>query len=154
MSTYVEIKYDKFKAVMDEMSFNEINLDGTFERVWKYEIVDADLINRYDIRVYSTITNHVSRNRGTDAIRCLIFDKTKNKILKLEKRVHRTASALVNMKARCRELYKHVRDNRCTCGGVLLERESKHNHKFMGCSNFPICKNSKNIKQSQLKLKF
>jgi hypothetical protein len=152
MSTYVPIQYEKFKTMMDKMNFVEIQLDGTFERVWKYEIVDADLTSRYDIRVYSTIGGEISRAKGKDAIRCMIYDKVKNKILKLEKRVHRTISALTNTRERCRDLYKHIKKNRCSCGGILLTRESKVKHKFMGCSNYPICKNSKNIIVPQLKL--
>ena len=150
MSRYVSISYDKFKSLMDQMGFIEINLDGTFERVWKFEIANTN----FDIRVYSTISvnDDMSRDSGKDAIRCMIYDRSKDKILRLEKRVHRTMSALPNTRLRCRELFKHVRANKCICGGVLVERKSKTNHSFLGCSNYPICKNSKNINNPQLKL--
>jgi hypothetical protein len=149
MSRYVSIEYSKFKELMDEMSFTEIQIPGTFERVWKFEIKDTN----FDIRVYSTIAGNVSRDTGTDAIRCMVYDRVNEKILKLEKRVHRTMSALKNTRERCRDLYKLVVKNKCSCGGVLIQRESKANHKFMGCSNFPKCTQTKNIIVPQLKLK-
>ena len=151
MSRYVQINYSKFKELMDTMSFNEVQIDGTFERVWVYAIKNTN----FQIRIYSTISINetVSRGSGSDAIRCMIYDTVNNNILKLEKRVHRTASALVNTRARCRELYKHVRAHKCSCGGVMIQRTSKHDHVFMGCSNFPKCTQTKNIIVPQLTLK-
>ncbi len=155
MSKYVQITYTAFKKLMDIMKFTEVNIDGTFERVFKFPIKNTEL----EIRVYSTIGvgESVSRQKGSDAIRCFIYDNKEQRILKLEKRVHRTASALKNTKERCRELYRHVRDHKCPekdCGGVLLIRENnKTTHLFMGCTNYPTCKHTKNQITPQLKLK-
>ena len=34
------------------------------------------------------------------------------------------------------------------CGGIMSIKESKYNNnKFYGCSNYPICKKTVNIKQ-------
>lgn len=151
MSKYVQISYDAFRKLMDQMKFNEVRVEGTFERVWMFPIANSN----FAIRVYSTIGvgESISRKSGTDAIRCLIYDHKENKIVQLEKRVHRTASAMKNTRDRCRELFKHVKKHKCACGGVLIERESKHNHKFLGCSNYPACTNTNNQVTPQLKLK-
>lgn len=147
---FVPIKYESFKELMDDMKFKEILVEGTFERVWQFKIND-----RFDIRVYSTINidSTECRRNGKDAIRCLVYDNISKKVLRLERRVHRTISALINVRLRCRELYRYVRDNSCSCGGVLIERISKTSHQFKGCSNFPVCTNNKNIVLPQLKLK-
>ena len=147
---FVPVDYKSFKTIMDDMKFEEISIKGTYERVWKFKIND-----RFDIRVYSTIkiNSDKCRENGTDAIRCLVYDNVSEKILRLERRVHRTISALINVRLRCRELYKYVKKNPCSCGGVLIERISGTNHHFKGCSNFPVCTNNKNIIESQLKLK-
>ena len=152
MSKYVEISFEKFNDLMTTMHFVEIKVEGTFEKVWSYHIKNTN----YEIRIYSTIcvNSNVSRSSGSDAIRCIIYDTRENKLIKLEKRVHRTEKALINTRARCRELYKYVKNNVCTkCGGLLIERTSKTSHKFLGCSNFPKCKETKTIIQSQLTLK-
>jgi hypothetical protein len=151
MSRYVQINYAEFKKLMDTMGCTEIQLEGTFERVWSFPIKNTN----FDIRIYSTIdvSDNVSRRSGSDAIRCMIYDRKEEKILKLEKRVHRTESALVNTRERCRDLFRHVRAHKCSCGGVLVPRVSKHNHGFMGCTNFPKCKLTKNTITPQLKLK-
>lgn len=149
MSRYVQINYNEFKQLMDTMGCTEIKLEGTYERVWSFPLKNTN----FDIRIYSTIEGNKSRSSGSDAIRCMIYDRVEDKILKLEKRVHRTENALVNTRERCRDLFRHVRANKCSCGGVLIERTSKQNHSFMGCSNYPKCKLTKNIITPQLKLK-
>lgn len=151
MSRYVQIKYAEFKELMDIMGFTEIKIDGTFERVWSFSLKNTN----FDILIYSTIdiNTDVSRSMGSDAIRCLVYDRKETKILRLEKRVHRTESALINTRERCRELFRYVRSHKCLCGGILIQRTSKTNHKFLGCSNFPKCKLTKNQITSQLKLK-
>ena len=153
MKKFVKIEYTNFKSLMDSMGFEEIKVDNTFERVWIFHINNTN----FQIRILSTICLNTNQTRpsGTDAIRCIIYDTRENKLVKLEKRVNRTSSALINTRSRCRELYKYVKTNICcNCGGLLVIRNSKYNHKFMGCSNFPICKYSKNIIKPQLTLKF
>lgn len=153
--SYTPIKYSTFKSVMDDMKFTEIRVDRTFERVWKFQVFDKDGISRFDIRVYSTIDvdDDVTRSSGKDAIRCMLFNTVHNRIAKVEKKVHRTESALKNVRERCRELYKYLRDNRCSCGGMMIEREARDQHRFMGCCNYPMCKKSVNINVPQLTLK-
>lgn len=142
MGRYVEISGDEFQRYIEaEMKFHEVQLDGVFERTWEFDVNDS-----FSIRVYSTIDKRgdVSRDIGKDAIRCLIIDRSTQRILKMDARVHRTKNALPNMRDRCRELYKHIRDNQCGCGGLLVTRSGKSG-KFLGCSNYPTCKNTKPI---------
>lgn len=149
MSKYVKIVYSEFKALMDDMNFIEVDLKGVYERVWRFPIGNSN----FEIRVYSTIGVSTSRSNGSDSIKCLLYDAKENKILSVEKRVHRTKSTLKNTRERCRELFIQVRDNKCTCGGLMIEKTSKTQHKFLGCTNYPKCTNTKNQITPQLKLK-
>jgi len=142
MGTYVKINGKEFADFIEsQMKFHEIKIPGVFERTWEFDIDD-----RFALRVYSTIStdDNISRSVGADAIRCMVFDKKTQQITRLESRVHRTKNAFTNMRERCRELYKHIKHNRCVCGGVLVERSGR-NGKFLGCSTYPACKHTKNI---------
>ena len=153
---YTEITYSQFQSVMDGMGFKEIVVEGTHERIWSFVLVGTS----YEIRILSSVSTFtgVTRNNGKDAIRVMLWNTKTSKPV-MSERVYRTVSALVNTKLKAREIYKHFRDNKCSCGGVLVERvsnaPSNKGHKFMGCSNYPTCTftvNPKPSAQTELKL--
>lgn len=151
---YTEITYSQFQSLMNGMGFKEIVVEGTHERIWSFVLVGTS----YEIRIYSSIGNKsgVTRNNGKDAIRVLLWNCITGKPI-ISERVYRTAGALTNTKLKARQIYKHFRDNKCTCGGVLVNRISysapNKGHKFLGCSNYPSCTITKNFVESQLKMK-
>lgn len=141
MRGFVEISIDEFLSEMSDMGFEEVNMPNCYERTWEFGIDE-----RLRIRIYSTLNEHgETRTKGSDAIRCVLVDGKTRKILHTAKRVHRTQNALPNMRERCRDLYRLAKRNKCTCGGMLVERDGV-NGKFMGCSDYPNCKKTRNIK--------
>lgn len=150
---YIPITYSQFQSLMTEMGFKEIVVEGAYERIWSFVIMGTS----YEIRVFSSVSTvtGVTRRNGQDAIRCTLFHSGKNKPV-LSYTVYRTVSAIQNVKAKCRILWKHTRDCKCkreNCDGIMVERESRTFHKFKGCSNFPDCTQTENIVQTQLKIK-
>ena len=150
---YVEIRYEEFKSLMDNMRFKEIVVEGAFERTWSFDIGSTP----YEIRIYSSIclNTNCTRQNGKDAIRCMVWNKNDKRGIYFAKRINRTVSALQNVRERCRELWLYVKNNRCSCGnGILVDRKSKVGHIFKGCTDYPLCKNTSHIQNKQLKLKF
>ena len=171
MGTYVEIKLDEFKKeIENEMGFTCVNPNrevsnprGGYAEEYIYERVvkhhnPEDMMQalrgedfRYSIRIYSSIDRrtNTTRNSGQDAIRVTLYDLFKERPVKVEKRVNRTQNALVNMRARAREMWQYVstRNNVCpTCQSLLVKRTAKRTKKqFLGCSNYPECKHTQNI---------
>tara|TARA_B110001454_G_scaffold100369_1_gene94776 strand:- start:1793 stop:2308 length:516 start_codon:yes stop_codon:yes gene_type:complete len=171
MGTYVEIKLDEFKKeIENEMGFTCVNPNREvsnpsggyaeeyiYERVVKHHNPD-DMMQalrgdafRYAIRIYSSVDRrtNTTRNSGQDAIRVTLYDLFKERPVKVEKRVNRTQNALVNMRARAREMWQYVstRNNICpTCQSLLVKRTAKRTkNQFLGCSNYPECKHTQNL---------
>lgn len=139
---YVEITYSQFQSLMDEMGFKEIVVPGVYERIWSFVIVNTP----YEIRVFSSInvSTDVSRNNGKDAIRCMMVRSDKNKTPIVSYTVYRTKSALQNVKKQCRVLWLQHKSKCPHCDGIMVERLSKTKHRFMGCSNYPVCTHTAN----------
>jgi hypothetical protein len=106
---------------------------------------------RYAIRIYSSVDRrtNTTRNSGQDAIRVTLFDLFKERPVKVEKRVNRTQNALVNMRARAREMWQYVsnKKNVCpSCQSLLVKRTAKRTRKqFLGCSSYPECKHTQDL---------
>ena len=141
--SYVIVTRDRFEAEMDDMGFAHINIPGTLEMVFERDIPNSD----FAVRIYSSIDprHGVSREVGTDAIRVLLFNKVKDRSLKIEKRVNRTGSedkVLARVRNRARDVWAWHTNNKCSCGGVMVQRKSASGS-FLGCSNYPTCKKTK-----------
>jgi hypothetical protein len=137
-SRYVAIVESEFRGFIEtQMGFSEVEVKNCHELVW-----DRKYDDRYSVRVFSTISGGESRSSGQDAIRCVLFDGKTGRVTKVGARVHRTKSALPNMRERCRDIWRLLKSSpRCSCGGVMVEREGRSG-KFRGCSCFPACKNT------------
>jgi hypothetical protein len=140
---YVEISEACMRSkVQQEMGFTEVFATNTQELLFQRAVTE-----RFAVRIYSSIAAGASRSVGQDAIRVAIFDTVADRPVKMERRVNRTENALYHMHERARELYKHVKHNACSCGaGVFVERKSKTDKVFLGCSAFPACKNTRAAK--------
>ena len=165
-SKYVEIGLDEFRNVIEtEMGFKCVNggNDGGMAKEYIYERIvqhnnEDDFMSalrgdkfRYSIRIFSSIDKrtNVTRDTGQDAIRVTLYDMEKGRPVRVEKRVHRTKNALINMRQRAREMWQYVADKKNTCPkckSLLVKRTAKRTKKnFMGCSKFPECKHTQNI---------
>jgi len=144
---YVPIQFDTFQTKMDSMGFNVVPRERMGSaKEWLFE---RQINEQYAVRVYSSISVHTDETRcsGQDAIRITLFDLNKDRPVKVEKRVNRTKNALTNLHKSAREVWGHAinKDNQCPkCSSILVERKGPRG-KFLGCSNFPTCKQTKNI---------
>lgn len=141
---YVEVTRNRFESEMNDMGFSHIRIPGTLEMVFE-RIINND----FAVRIYSSIDPRtgVSRKVGADAIRVLLFNKTKDRGVKVEKRVNRTGTedgVLTRTRDRAREVWGWYTKNQCSCGGVMVERKGPKG-KFLGCSNYPDCKNTAQV---------
>lgn len=141
--SYVIVTRNRFEAEMADMGFTHINIPGTLEMVFERHIPDSDFV----VRIYSSIDprHGVSRKVGTDAIRVLLFNKPNNRPLKVERRVNRTGSedkVMKRVRERARDVWGWYGMHKCSCSGVLVQRKSAKGA-FLGCSNYPTCKNTK-----------
>jgi hypothetical protein len=98
---------------------------------------------RIQLRVYSTLRKHDNepRKSGDDAIRVVLYDKTRRKIVDGAKRTHRTKNWRQNLKKRVKKMRNRGRQmSRCKCGGIMIPRGN-----FLGCSNYPDCQNTQKL---------
>ena len=154
-SRYVEIKYDKMAQTLEDIGFSAVNVSGCVEYVWERQVEDtAGKEFPYTVRVYSSVDKRTNTTRdcGADAIRVVLMDLETGRAMKLKtgkgkagQRIYRTKSALINLKARCREYFVKVIQDGCPeCGAVMAERAGKFGN-FLGCTKFPACKGTRKI---------
>lgn len=145
--SYVAISRERFEAEMNDMGFTHVNIPGTSEMVFEREIPKND----FAVRIYSTITPNsgVSREVGKDAIRIQLFNKKKERPIKSEGRVNRTGTedgVMERTRQRARDAWAWAtkKEHQCGCGGLMTKRKGK-NGEFLGCSNYPDCKNTAQV---------
>ena len=140
---FYELDLTEVQAVLWDNQFRDTDMrdcmEHTFER--RYGYTDFGII------VFSSLDKRSNecRDVGSDAIRVVVWDYIKNKPV-IEHRVYRTQHAVTNMLDKCKETWTYIAKNRCQLdGGLMIERSGKYG-KFMGCSNYPTCKNIVRIK--------
>jgi hypothetical protein len=147
MAGYVEIRLPEFFDKMEGMGFDPVASDRMGSA--KEYIFERPINERYTARIYSSISVHTNTTRqcGEDAIRVMLFDLSKERPIKVEKRVHRTKNALNNVHKRAREVWGYAinTDNQCPkCSSILVERKGPRGS-FFGCSSYPDCTHTKRI---------
>lgn len=146
--SYVPVRRIAFETEMLDMGFAHVDVKGTLELVYERRIPNSV----YGIRILSTIDprNGLSRDVGTDAIRVTLWNYTKERPVKVERRVNRTGTedgVIKRTRDRAREVWGWAVNNQCSCGnGVMVERKGPKG-KFLGCSNYPTCKKTAQIKE-------
>ena len=153
---YVEISESAMREMLEgEMGFVQVRLDGTTELVFERQVeTKGGRTFPYKVRVYSSIAYGQSRGVGEDAIRVVLVDMETNRPMKVlgegkqgkaGRRIYRTKSALPNLRERCRDYFRHVMANPCPeCGSVMAVRKGPRGP-FLGCTNFPECRGTKEI---------
>jgi hypothetical protein len=158
---FVPLDYQAVKSLLEtEMGFTQRQPERTRELCWERRVVTNGEPTPYAIRVYSTLEpTGECREIGSDAIRvCLVDqeDPSRERILEVEKKVLRTKSAMINLRARARELYGYVNTSahRCpVCGRLMVVRTTKRTvakpevRSFFGCMGFSheACKHTSNV---------
>jgi len=158
-SRYVEIDETEMRDLLEsEMGFTQVRIDGTYELVFERQVeTKGGKTFPYKVRVYSSIFGGASRGCGEDAIRVVLVDMETDRPMKIMgegkkgkagRRIYRTKSALTNLRDRCRDYFRHVMLNSCPkCGKVMAIRKGK-NGDFLGCTGYPECNGTKQLKNA------
>ena len=123
--------------------FVRVDVPGTAEIVYERVVNDG-----LAVRVYSSITDRLEGARacGEDAIRVVVWAIKNRIIIATETRVHRVAGWRANLADRIAKAISRIeRDGvpTCSCGsGYWVKRTGKYGE-FFGCSNYPLCKNTR-----------
>lgn len=117
-------------------------------RHYKAEEMGAEE-NRYYIMVFSTIDRDtdISRKKGSDAIRNVIWDKEQMTHIGGREKTLRIGSWRSNLREKIRDMWFNPAEYmiRCDeCAGWMSVREGKYGE-FLGCNNYPDCENTKQI---------
>lgn len=124
--------------------FFETDFPGVKEIVFSKR-VDVDGLP-LSLRVYTGINpDGNSRTVGEDAIRCVLFWRMPDGVIKkiaTSKRVHRVEGWKTNLQDRIDNLKPGPR---CQCGAPMVSRKGK-NGEFYGCASYPACKQTKEKK--------
>ena len=151
-SEYESITIDDFEAFLhvgkngkpipnkDNWKFYRLSLEGVRETV--YGMLVAPHLT---LRVYSSLEHGAVREKGKDAIRCVLFWRRPDKFVVCaggSKRVLRIKTWRKNLESRIQN-WKSSIGPRCDCGALMTQRKGEK--PFYGCLNYPICKNTRKI---------
>jgi hypothetical protein len=147
MATFYNISEDEMREFLEAQGFSQMKLPRTKELVFGKRM-DQDNI-ALSLRVYTGIDpNGSSREAGTDAIRVVLFMRSRDgSIFKLggSKRVHRVLFWKKNLQKRLDSWLDSMPKHKCSkCGSPMLPRKGQFG-KFLGCSRYPQCKNTLKI---------
>jgi hypothetical protein len=146
---YRAFGYQDFKALMTDMKFQEIDLPDTMEYAFEHVIANQRVqANRFKIQILSSVDKNtgITREVGSDAIRILLLD-TRNQKPVASWVAHRTTNAFTTVRERARDAFRYVThhpEHHCSCGALMSVRKSR-GKQFLGCSTFPVCKETKPI---------
>jgi len=144
----VTIERQDMDLFMDALGFTEADVPGCTEVC--YEAPYGEQGCR--ARIYSSISTNdgTSRLLGRDAIRVVCIDPDGNVFLKPFPRVHRITTWRKNLLSRIDSLFAAPEDYGwtepipCSCGGLLRVKPGRHGP-FMGCSAFPVCRETRRV---------
>jgi hypothetical protein len=141
-ATYQEITATEMKDFMNYIGFEEADPNHPC----KETVYEAPYGEGFKIRIYSTIENGSGRGVGGDAIRVVCVNEEGQGFHSM-KRVHRTQNWRKNVLERIDTIFDTMpMPKKCSCdNGILLPKKSK-NGIFLGCSTYPSCKNTENLK--------
>ncbi len=150
MSRYVAITESEMSDFMSALGFTELSVDqrGSFGRRPVKERVYETPVGDGKIRVYSSVTGAVSRDRGKDAIRVQYW--LGDQKVYGAKRVHRTQNWRKNLLQRTEEIRESAdsgplsripKDSR---GDLMTARRGRLAHeRFWGSVNYPELRESR-----------
>lgn len=120
--------------------FYRLPVEGTYETVYATRVKDS-----LTLRIYSTIQNGQSREKGADAIRLTLWYRPSKdvppKLVGTQKKLLRVESWRDNLSKRFDEWETMVGPSCPVCGCPTAERKNKvTKKKFYGCVDFPACR--------------
>ncbi|REK56918.1 MAG: hypothetical protein DWQ49_09425 [Bacteroidetes bacterium] len=156
---YKAITRGEMTNFLEGMGFEELDRANSIDpklRGVKERVFSKTVGKNVRLRVFTGIEGEGSRKCGKDAIRCRFFGATRNKNGKVTiaplggaKRVHRVMGWKDNLTNRLDEMSQKIPQMvPCPiCGSIMVRREGKHFDAFLGCSQFPNCKGTREISE-------
>ena len=143
-ATYTEIENQEFEEFVNHLGFKRV-IPG---HPCKELVYECPLSVGTRIRIYSTLTEEYGvRGKGNDAIRVVCVSGLDD-IFHTTKRVHRTQNWRKNILNRIDSIFTDMPQpiicNKCD-DGILLPKKGKFGN-FMGCSNYPNCRKTQQIR--------
>ena len=142
---YQNISAEDMESFMVHIGFQQANPGHPC----KETVYEAPYGDGFRIRVYSTIVRGSGRDVGGDAIRVCCVNEN-NDLFHSTKRVHRTQNWRRNLLNRIDSIHTDIpKPTECTCGnGILLPKRGR-NGVFLGCSDYPNCRITRNVEVAQ-----
>lgn len=139
---YVELTKQDFIAWADKhlQTYKQM-----LPREGKELVLQYTLKSGLEAHIYTTVEGEKTRGIGEDAIRIILYDPCCNKVVGVEKSVHRSEGKTTpfdRMQQRMVELIELAGSQQfCKkCGSHLVEKKNKTNgNSFLGCSGWPAC---------------
>lgn len=142
---YVSIDESEFKDFLGTAcSYREVSDMKAKEVVFAIDLPHPDL----EIRIFSTLEKGKSRDKGSDAIRTVIWHVEQDAPVGGRTKTLRIETWKKNLLSKIVDIMKNWRNEwhgECQeCGGVMVERSGKYGD-FLGCTSYPNCKNTESI---------
>lgn len=142
---YVSIEREEFEAFLGSAcAYDEVNMENVNEAVFTVNLPHPDL----EIRIFSTLEAGQSRGKGSDAIRTVVWHTGQDAPVGGRTKTLRIETWRENLLAKVTDIMMNWRDEwhgECQeCDGVMCLRDGKYGE-FLGCSNYPRCKNTRNL---------
>lgn len=149
---YVVVTRDEFEEALEETKIDWHRLDLENVGEWVYQSGRLHGVPKTVVlRTYSTIDKRTNRGRGKgkDAIRSVIWDVAEGRPVGGRKKTLRIKTWRSNLIPKLNELAEeaHSMVTMCdSCGShMVIRKNSKTDEEFLGCSEYPDCKNTKNL---------
>lgn len=155
---YVRITKEEFEEFLTEVdnSWSVVSDDEkanddlrNFSREYIYGIPLRDAPEELELRVFSTIDKRTDlcRDKGTDAIRLVIWDSKEFYPVGGRKKTLRIETWKKNLRRKIEELKSDWEEHTTSCnecGAWMVKREGEYGE-FLGCIRYPRCDNTRQI---------
>ena len=149
--TYIAPTKEEFEECLEttDLSWNIVDAsDDIFEYVYE----SADIIPQEDdvvLRCFSTISKNtdVAREKGSDAIRLVIYDKRTRTNMGGRTKTLRIKTYCKNLTEKIESISNETMDYvvKCDeCGDFMVIRDGKYGE-FLGCRDYPDCQNTHEV---------
>lgn len=147
---YAEFSVDEFFRFLQDMPGEWEHVDNARTNEFVYETHDfAEGWNGLTLRVYSTVdkSTGMTRGKGEDAIRLVVWDRHTNKPVTGKKKTLRIQTWEKNLSKKIKEYMEQPEEHisKCPeCSELMLVKEGQYG-KFLGCQRWPDCDGTKEI---------
>lgn len=153
---YERIAEEDFENFLDSLWYDwheaNPNDDGfrKFSREKVYSIPPLSNIDGVTVLIFSTIDHRTgkARDKGQDAIRCVVWSTELNKPIGGKKKTLRIETWKSNLKPKIEDLVEETSSYIKSCSsceiGWLVEREGQYGE-FLGCVRYPDCDHTEQI---------